>query len=74
MLIPDYLPLDSKRSYAARLREYYLNEIDAWYAGKKATPGMPANGRNYAHNLQSEVTRYDKLLAELAKEIAALEN
>jgi hypothetical protein len=50
--------------------EFCLEQIDAWRNGEKATPGMPANGRNYATAMRAEVSRLSSRLRQLRKGIA----
>lgn len=48
---------------ADRIREFYLDEIDAWRSGDKATPGCPVTSENYARRMREEIKRLEKLLA-----------
>jgi len=50
-----------------RLREFFLEEIDAWERGDKASPGCPACGETYARNMRENRKRLLKLLEELDK-------
>ena len=52
---------------SARLREFYLEEIDAWRRGAKASPGCPASGERYALDMREEVRRLEGLLVELER-------
>ena len=52
------LPNDVK----ARYREFYLDQIELWRSGQKATVGQPATGENYARVMREEVKRLERLL------------
>jgi hypothetical protein len=40
-----------------RVVDFYLDELDNWRAGKKASPGCPADGERYAGRMQDAVKR-----------------
>lgn len=47
------------------VRDFYLDEIDRWRSGAKATPGQPATGENYALVMREEIKRIEKILDEM---------
>ena len=47
-----------------RLRDFYLDEMDAWQSGARATPGCPANGERYPLRMREAVKGLEKALTE----------
>lgn len=48
--------------------EYHLNEIDAWRAGERETPGCPVGGQNYPARMLDAIARHERALVELGHE------
>ena len=51
-----------------RLREFYLEEIDAWRRGDKASPGCPMTGERYPLRMREEIKRLERKLDELEED------
>lgn len=49
------------------IREFYLDEIDAWQAGKRGTPGCPPEGERYALRMRETVKLLERDLAQHEK-------
>lgn len=51
--------------------EFRLSEIDKWRSGEKGTAALPATGERYPREMQEEIKRHEKRIAELRASKAA---
>jgi len=47
------------------LKNFYLEQIDAWKSGDKATVGRPLTSERYAREMREEIKRLSKLVQAL---------
>lgn len=52
-----------------RRRERYLQDIDDWRAGRRATPGQPSTGLNYGLSMRLAVEDLERKIAEINAEL-----
>lgn len=57
--------MDMSREEWEHYREFLLTEIEAWETGRKATPGQPMVGENYARSMVSNRARLENELRKI---------
>jgi len=50
-----------------RLIDFYLQEIDDWRAGRKATPGSPVESDSYQRNMRETIKYLEARLDSLRR-------